>query len=396
MKVTDLLHWPDVEQAIAEGMVGRQLHPKEPLAILNYTHACMYAHAWDEVTMTCRGLIYNTDTMEIVARPWKKFFNYGQPGAPELDLRAPCITTDKEDGSLGIMYRLPSTGEYAIATRGSFTSEQAVHATKVWLDTHARYFSPDPGTTYLFEIVYPANRIVMDYQGMDDIIFLGAVEIETGHDIEAGDSQGFEWPGVRADVFPWATLAEALGANPRTGAEGMVLYFPETGDRLKIKQDDYIALHRIMTNVTPRVLWEYLAVNDCKKLVSTENPKQWESTNNGLSLHSVRALEILAVGPQWLERMIEKVPDEFYDWITDTVEKILLDMETLEADIYTIFEELRDEYEERKDFAIAAKRSAYFNELMSLYLGRSIKMNVWRRVYPPAAKAWMNVNEDVA
>jgi len=395
LKVTDLLHWPGVELAIAEGMVGRQLHPREPLAILNYTHACMYAQAWNEVTMTCRGLIYNTETMEVVARPWKKFFNYGQPGAPELDLGASCIATDKEDGSLGILYRVPSTGAYAVATRGSFTSEQALHATQLWETEYAHLFTPHLSTTYLFEVVYPGNRIVLDYGDLDDIIFLGAVDNETGRDIEP-ETCHINWPGGRCDEFPWGTLAEALGANPRPGAEGLVLFFPETGDRLKIKQDDYIALHRIMTNVTPRVLWEYLAVNACKHLVPEDRPKQWESTGNGISLYAVRAQEILAVGPYWFEKMVEKVPDEFHTWLAKTVHDLLTNVETLEGDIQSLFEQLREEHGDRKEFAIAAKSSVYFNELMSLYLDRSITMNLWRRVYPPAAKAWMNVSEDVA
>ena len=36
--------------------------------------------------------------------------------------------------------------------------------------------------------------------------------------------------------FPYASLAEALAAPPRENAEGLVVYFPGTGHRLKLKQ----------------------------------------------------------------------------------------------------------------------------------------------------------------
>jgi putative RNA ligase len=40
--------------------------------------------------------------------------------------------------------------------------------------------------TVLVEIVYPANRIVLDYGGLDDLILLGAVDIATGRTFGPG------------------------------------------------------------------------------------------------------------------------------------------------------------------------------------------------------------------
>jgi RNA ligase len=177
-KLDDLLPPADIAAAVEAGHLRHQTHPTQPLAILNYTDKAMWDRAWTTVTRTCRGLIYNTDTGDIVARPWVKFHNYGEPGAPQFDLSARAVVTDKMDGSLAICHPLPSGG-YAIATRGSFTSEQAKHGTRLLHTTYEGWVPPD-GVTVLFEVVFRGNRIVLDYGDLDALVFLGAVDTATG------------------------------------------------------------------------------------------------------------------------------------------------------------------------------------------------------------------------
>src|SRR5437667_215953 len=100
----DLLDSGELRKAIADGHVQTQTHPRLPLVIYNYTKKAQYENVWTEVTCTCRGLIVDTTTGQVIARPFRKFFNYGQPGAPALGLHDPAVTTDKADGSLGILY----------------------------------------------------------------------------------------------------------------------------------------------------------------------------------------------------------------------------------------------------------------------------------------------------
>jgi RNA ligase len=140
--------------------------------------------------------------------------------------------TDKADGSLGILYPLPSGG-WAMSTRGSFASEQAAHATQV-LNERYGDFQPAPGVTTLVEIVYPQNRIVLDYAGMDDLILLGGVEVATG---TVYDTASFpDWTGPRTATFEAATLADALALEPRANAEGIVVRDLTTGAMIKIKR----------------------------------------------------------------------------------------------------------------------------------------------------------------
>lgn len=69
--------------------------------------------------------------------------------------------------------------------------------------------------TVLVEIVYPANRIVLDYGGLDDLILLGAVDIATGRTFGPGAVPG--WPRPVIDSFAYATLAEANDKDYRPG-----------------------------------------------------------------------------------------------------------------------------------------------------------------------------------
>lgn len=246
-----------VEQAIGAGHVRQQVHPSEPLAILNYTELCSYQEAWTPVTLACRGLIYRTDTGEVVARGFEKFFNYGQAGAPTIPLDTSVIVTDKADGSLGIVYPLPSGG-WAVATRGSFASEQALHATALLNSRYAGY-RPRPELTTLVEVIYPGNRIVLDYGELDDLVLLGGQPLAGGMPVPAASMQAaYGWPGPATSTLLVGSFAEALALPSRPAKEGVVVLNLLTGDMVKIKEPVYVELHRIVTNLTARKIHDHL------------------------------------------------------------------------------------------------------------------------------------------
>lgn len=333
---------PDLfAQMVYEGMVRIQSHPTEPLKIINYTEKAAFDGVWNDVTLACRGLIFNSTTGELVARPFPKFFNYGQSGCPQIDLDADVIVSDKLDGSLGILYSLPSGG-WAIATRGSFVSDQAVHATRLFNGRYS-YFMPDPAHTYLFEIVYPENRIVCDYGAMDDLIFLGSVNIESGKSM---NSYGLAWSGPRAEIFDYPTMRAALAASPRPGMEGFVVHFPGEDVRVKIKQSDYIALHRIVTGLNARSVWEAM-------LSGT------------------------------IDDLIEKIPDEFHSFIRG-VQKDLHDEVTELVDFVfcrynRIVRELdKQQFFTKKDFALKVRNENYSWALFAIWDGAT-QAEIYRR-----------------
>lgn len=378
MKLYTLLDQDTLAQHILAGLVRAQDHPTLPLRILNYTERCAYDGAWDDVTRQCRGLIYDTATFEVVARPFPKFFNYGQPGAADLDLDAPAWVTEKMDGSLGILYPvIEDGGVYAVATRGSFTSEQALHATEVWRERYAGGpWFPTPGYSYLFEIIYPGNRIVCDYGDTDDLVLLAALSTETG-----GVRLPEGWPGPSAEQHPYRTLREALEAEPRPNAEGFVvtMFIPDgREERVKIKQDDYVALHRILTGTNARNVWEVAAVTACVGYVT--DPKQWGSF---LRIDPARADEVLALGDDWLAG----VPDEFYGWIEETTATAEETVYRLLDEAQSIVEQAKAETDRRTRYElVVASGHPATQELMRLAEGRDeharLVMRCWLAARP--------------
>lgn len=256
-KLDEILDTSKLEDLILAKRINVQVHPELPLRIYNYSNLAQFAGEWSHEERVCRGLIVGPND-EIIARGPSKFFNYGQPGAPEVAMDDTVWVTRKEDGSLGIGWHYE--GHYGVATRGSFASEQAIHATAMLTDQQKRMIWRD-GVTQVYEIVYPENRIVLDYGGLDKLIPLGAVTNRNGIIegrattvlYEAG-SYGFKYE---------MTFAEALALPIPDNEEGYVLDIwktEETGQRivghLKLKGDRYKELHGAIFGLSERRIWE--------------------------------------------------------------------------------------------------------------------------------------------
>lgn len=141
-----------LEKYYQDGLLLKQVHPTYDLTIWNYSPKVQYDRLWDEITLQCRGLVTNSEG-KVVARPFQKFFNYEEylENAPHMIPNEPFEVFDKMDGSLGILFNY--NGEWIIATRGSFTSDQAIKA-KEMLDEKYPTENLDKNNTYLFEIIY--------------------------------------------------------------------------------------------------------------------------------------------------------------------------------------------------------------------------------------------------
>src|SRR5688500_16977767 len=68
----------------------------EGMVLFNYTQACQFANRWNWFERHSRGLILDTATGEVLARPFNKFFNYGErKPAPDVAI---VEITEKMDG----------------------------------------------------------------------------------------------------------------------------------------------------------------------------------------------------------------------------------------------------------------------------------------------------------
>jgi len=347
---------------VEAGYVARRQHPRLPLQIFNYTAQAQFENRWTPETRACRGLIIELLTHRVLARPFPKFFNLGQEGAA---IRSGEFRTyDKVDGSLGILY--PTPDGRAIATRGSFDSDQAKHASAVWADRYEAVVPYVNDVTLLFEIVYPANRIVVDYGGMDDLVLLAVIENATGRDLTTdlgAAAADVGWPGKIATPYALTTLDEVeLQAQSDDVDEGFVLVW-EDGSRVKVKTPEYLRLHRLVTGMTPRRIWELLAA--------------------GVDLDPILA----------------SVPDEFQKWALDVCDD-------LTARYDNILEQARAEeasvrafdLPDRKAVAEVVKKldQPLPGLVFALLDGKGIADRIWRLVKPSGAEAFRAVSEDVA
>lgn len=242
------------------------------LVLFNYTPEAQYAGRWNWFERNSRGLILDATTGDIVARPFEKFFNWGEGGRVT---DAPLVNvTEKMDGSLGIAYLW--RGQWYVATRGDFKSEQAQWATE-WLRPHICDIS-STSITLLFEIIYPGNRVVVDYGDRAELVLLAARDLETG---EYSDRASLERIGrgisSRLTVAPVYSASRpeellALCAQLDANHEGFVAEFAD-GQRFKFKGDAYKELHRLISGLSFKNTLEAVAngtVDDIRAAIPDE------------------------------------------------------------------------------------------------------------------------------
>jgi len=359
IRLADIMDTGLLAQMLQEKYIRAQVHPDDQrLHILNYTEKAQFDRVWNEATRQCRGLIvrdlktvgmYTT----VVARPFPKFFNSGENGREDYDFSAEVEVTDKMDGSLGILYEGPDGP--AIATRGSFSSDQALHATAVYRDRYEGTWRPCPGLTYLFEIIFPENRIVVDYGDKDDLILLGTVSNDRGVIAGTYFAQRFDnWSGPVTKIFGEHRLALALARKPREGAEGIVVRFLATSEMVKIKQEDYVALHRIIFGLNERAVWQRLLDGDHAPDINRD------------------------------------LPEEFHPWVNKVAERIMNEGNAIVDSACDEFAAIHvganglDERERKKRFASLAVKSKNRGLLFLLYDDKSLHAAIYKMIRPEA------------
>jgi RNA ligase len=134
--------------------------------------------------------------------------------------------------------------------------------------------------------------------------------------------------------------------------EGFVLRFFPSNFRCKIKFEDYIALHRIVTQVSSYDIWENLR----------DNGKLPES-------------------------FLSNVPDEFYDWVKKTETEVLENFRFLKSLHYAhVSSILRYEIENRKMIAEAFMKikddRVNSGVLFSILDGKNPDLKIWDMAKP--------------
>jgi len=322
-----------------DGLLYKQTHPTLPLTIWNYSEKVQYEGLWDEITLSCRGLVTD-DRAVVFARPFKKFFNMEEGRhTPTSEFEV----FEKMDGSLGIMFKY--NGVVICTTRGSFASDQAV-----WMSKFAKEYNYQDiivdGFTYLFEIIYPENRIVVNYGDQERLVLLGIIKTESGQELPYDDISFDGWDIVNKydGIRDYSELKSKIDNN----AEGFVVRF-SNGDRMKIKGEEYLRLHKVMTNLSTTAVWEVLS--------------------NGGNM----------------DDLLKDVPDEFYSKIKNYEKSLIVQFNNLEEEYQNHFESIKG-LGVRKLFAQTAIMFQHPSILFGMLDGKDISPIIWKIIKPVFCK----------
>ena len=209
----------------------------------------------EEIVQDCRGIILDEqNNWEVVAMAFRKFFNYGEKLAAEIDWST-AVVQEKLDGSLMVLY--PYANQWHVATSGSPDASGAAKNTRT---TFAECFwqifrasgmvlpGADCATCFFFELTGPGNQHVVAYADADPrLTVLGCrslANLEESTPAAAAALLRHPSPGATARTFPLASLAEVTaafrGTDP-TRQEGFVVV-DAAWRRVKAKHPAYVAL----------------------------------------------------------------------------------------------------------------------------------------------------------
>ena len=352
-----------LEKYYEDGLINKQYHPNNDLIIWNYSPKVQYEKLWDEITLRCRGLITDVNG-KVIVQPFTKFFNYEEVANQIPTKNDYVYVQEKMDGSLGILFNYKN--EWIMSTRGSFTSEQSKKGLEI-IQKKYNLSSFEPSVAYLVEIIYPENRIVVNY-GQEKIVFLSAVP-----------NRHYKWESSENDELHWTTscsffhsngidkkdivdtnqlfsfsdeLYQELKQKNEENKEGFILRFFPSNFRVKIKFEEYVRLHKIVTNISNRDIWEYL--------------KEEKSFKD----------------------ILEKVPDEFYNWVKETKESIESQFNKIENEYKWIFKVIKqaDGTSDRKVFADYALNYKHPSILFNMNVGKDYHDIIWKIIYPNYSK----------
>lgn len=337
--------------------VVRQQHPTLPLWIYKYTQSTVYDKKWNEVNLLCRGLVVD-EYGNIVSNVMPKFFNDFESTAPGMSGLIPprkdgvSRTTEKLDGSLITVSRWNE--HLVVSSSGSFKSPQVFRARQI---IEKNNYSFDEGKTYLFEVIYPENRIVLNYGDMERLVLITKRDTQTGAEENIDDETKFYKVPVVAK-----SIDELISEKARPdfiNKEGYVVQY-DNGSRLKIKYDKYMEIHKLISGVNEKYVWEVVKDN----------------------------LDIMDL----VNRMPDNIQSFVKTYMIELKKKYVeLDKEC-NAEYYKTIETLPAGFT-RKDFAIMVSKSPNASILFLMLDGRPYAQSIWNKIRPMATKSF-GIGED--
>jgi len=208
----------------------------------------------------------------------------------------------------------------------------------------------------------PSNRIVVDYKGQRKLILLTKIHTQKDYEFSYEDlkiyiKSGFDIAKKYDGINDLWTLKQL---RQEKNKEGFVVKF-KSGMRVKIKFDEYVRLHRIITQVSNKSIWECLK-ND-----------------------------------QSLDEILERVPDEFYNWVKQIKRDLNYQYLQIQEDAGKRFDNLLEsknyELPIRKEYASWVKQHPQHLHaiLFRMYDKKEYSDIIWKMIKPKYEKPFKKV-----
>ncbi len=206
-----------------------------------------------------RGLKYDLETLEIISRPYHKFFNICEKPETQpdvIDWSQPHIILEKLDGSMLTPLLKKSTDEILWMTKRGVTS--VAGTAQQFLKDNPQYETfcramIDQGWTPIFEWCTRKQRIIIDYGAEDRMILTGIRKNDTGAYMgyDVMEMVAKSWNVAVVGVMPYqVTDADKFIEDVRglEGEEGYIVRFKD-GSMFKIKGEWYCRIHKTFDNL---------------------------------------------------------------------------------------------------------------------------------------------------
>lgn len=317
-----------LQDYLDKGLVLKKDHPNLPISIWNYTPKTQYERAWDKITTLCRALVIDRDGF-VVAKSFDKFFNIEEePSLPEENFSV----YEKLDGSLILVFWY--NDNLVVSSKGSFCSDHSMEATDILKNYDISCL--EKNKCYSFELIVPWNRIVCDYGSSRKLVLLAKFDNEgKEYDIK---KYGDKFPLAR--TFEFTALDEIKKSIPKN-EEGYVVRF-KGGKRVKIKGEEYVRTHKLLSSVTEKSILDMLSEGKGKEL----------------------------------ENIFSYLPDEVHDWARSTKLKIESRFQEILLECLHVFKRL----DSRKSTAAYFLTQRYPHILFSMLDNQNFDDMIWKIV----------------
>ena len=244
---------------------------KEDLILLKYNQ--FKSDFSLEIVQESRGIILENKTWKVICRPFKKFFNLGETNAANIVFENSHIL-EKADGSIIKVFHY---NEWRIATNGTIDANDAntrdeISFKELFFDVLSENDfkeltkSFDKDNTYLFELIHPLTRIVVDYGNVKELVFTGLINRVDGIDfnifyksiMKPHEKLFKEYP-IRyprkfdiTNIKDISELVDLADLENKNGNEFEGYVVCQVSDdkvicRVKIKSPKYVNLHHVAT-----------------------------------------------------------------------------------------------------------------------------------------------------